>query len=245
MCYVFAELVPRGIHMVGMLKKSAMKFKFNNLFLDVKELYRKAGVWQIDEETDIKFKSIIVGLLDSKSAHKIRDRTVLGQIKICFFRYPGVRKYKMIITTDLKLSAMEVLSVYLRRWSIEVMYRDLKMYFGYDQYKTSKYCAMNSDLSIRCIFYILFCHRKEMGNYKSTEDCLYCLFSDISELVFDEIIKLLFKEKLFCLLDKAEKMGYKKISELKANLDNFLESYFKSEWHIDKIDDISCLNKSA
>ncbi|MCD4818379.1 MAG: hypothetical protein K8S23_06785 [Candidatus Cloacimonetes bacterium] len=245
MSYVFGELVPRGIHMVGMLKKSAQKFKLNDLFLDFKELYHKAGVWQIDEETGIKFKTIIVGLLDTKSAHRIKDRTVLGQIKICFYRYPGVRKYKMIITTDLKLSALEVLSVYLRRWSIEVMFRDLKMYFGYDQYKTSKYCAMNSDLSIRCIFYILFCHRKEMENYKSTEECVFNFFNEISELVFYEIIELVLKKKLFNLLDKAEQMGYKTISELKANLDNFLELYFKNEWYVDKIVDISCVKNSA
>ncbi|MCD4818979.1 MAG: hypothetical protein K8S23_09835 [Candidatus Cloacimonetes bacterium] len=58
------------------------------------------------------------------------------------------------------------------------------------------------------------------------------VFNEISELVFYEIIKLIFKKKLFNLLDKVEKMDYKTICELKSNLYNFLESYFKREWFV-------------
>ena len=34
---------------------------------------------------------------------------------------------------------MDNLSIYLRRWSIEVIFKDLKQYFGYDQIKSSEY----------------------------------------------------------------------------------------------------------
>jgi len=58
---------------------------------------------------------------------------------MCFFRYPQHKRYKALIYTKVDLGEMDNLSIYLRRWSIEVIFKDLKQYFGYDQIKSSEY----------------------------------------------------------------------------------------------------------
>ena len=147
--YVFGKLIPRGINLVAMVKRDGQKYLCDTSYLTVKELYRKAGKWQQNRYTGIVFKSMMVEVLDKQSGNKPESQTVLGKVRMCFFKYPGHKKFRALISTNLKLSEMETLSIYLRRWSIEVVFKDIKQYFGYDQSKSSKYAPQIADLTIR------------------------------------------------------------------------------------------------
>jgi len=67
---------------------------------------------------------------------------------------------------------MEILSIYLRRWSIEVVFKDLKQNFGFYQSKSSKYAPQIGDLNIRCIPALW-----QYGHYASTLG-IFALFLD-------------------------------------------------------------------
>ncbi len=131
--YVFSKLCTNGIHLVSMLKRDQQKYLYKGKYLTIKRLYYLAGKMKTDPVSQIKYKSITVTLLDKRSHSNQELQEPLGSVKMCFYKYPKNKKFKVIITTDTRLSEMEVLGLYLRRWSIEVIFKDLKQHFGYNQ----------------------------------------------------------------------------------------------------------------
>ena len=126
--YVFTKLVPAGKTLISMMKRGNKKYKYGTRYLTIKELYKVAGRWKIDTQSGIKYKSIQVELLDAHGKLKIKNRNVIGAIKICFFKYPNVKNWKAILTTDRELSELEVLEIYLKRWAIECVFKEIKQF---------------------------------------------------------------------------------------------------------------------
>ena len=148
--FVFTKLIPKKIHLVSMIKVNNEKYKYCDQDLTLKEIYKKAGKWKSFESNGIKYKSVEVEIMDKSSKRK----KIIGKVKLCFFRFPGQKrnKYKVLLCTDTQLAEEEILEIYTYRWSIEVMIKDLKQYFGFNQSMSSKYAPQIADLSIKCIF---------------------------------------------------------------------------------------------
>lgn len=239
--FVFNSLVPKGKILISMLKKGKQKYKYKGKYLDLKELYKRAGNWETTKDTGIKYKSIVVSVLDVSSSKKISNRIVINDIKISFYRYPGVSQWKAILSTDTSLTEIEVLKVYLKRWSIECTFKEIKQYFGYNQSKSSKYGAMIADLSIRYMFYTMLCLKKAQNNYKSMEQLLIDFHERLEESVLNDFVILMVSQQLKELMDYALANGYKTINELKKDIDIVLTNFFKREHWIDKIEEADSL----
>ncbi|MFA7056098.1 MAG: transposase [Candidatus Cloacimonadales bacterium] len=233
--FVFDKLVPLGKTLISMLKNGNQKYKYNNQYYDLKELYKIAGKWIFDKNSGIKHKSIIVELLDTSSSKKINERTVIDQIKICFFKYPDVKRWKAILSTDTQLSEIEVLKVYMRRWSIECVFKEIKQYFGYNQSKSSKYSAMIADLTIRYVFYNMLCYKKQQKPYPSMEQLLIELYEELEEASLIIFVNAIFTQKVKDFIDYSIAYGYTSLTELRKDIDIVLRKFFESEVIIDKI----------
>jgi hypothetical protein len=246
--YVFTQLVPKGKILISMLKNNNIKYRFdtNNktYFLSLKELKNRAGKWIIDSDTGIKHKVITVSYLDVKSSTKIPKRQIVGNVRIAFFKYPNVKRFKAIVSTNTEFTAMEILEHYLKRWSIECLFKDIKQYFGYNQNKASKYSSLVGDISIRYAFYILFCYKKEQANNQlakeriSTEQIMLEFYQELFEICLNQFIEIMLKRKLKQFLEYAQKIGIKNIDEAIAKADNLIEVFFRSEYYADKIEEL-------
>ncbi len=235
--FIFSKIAPKGIVLISMLKRGNTKYKYGQRFLTVKELYRVVGKWNRDKKSGIKFKSIEVELIDPSSNRLIKNRSTIGKIKICFFKYPNVRNWKCLLSTDLDLEEMDILKVYLRRWSIECIFKEIKQYFGYSQSKSSNYIAMISDLTIRYSFYIMFCYKKEKQNNKPIGQLLTEFYQELFELWLYEIIELMCIRYIHEFIDYALKSGFNNLEDLKKNLENTLHHFFEQKHILDKITD--------
>jgi hypothetical protein len=246
--FLFQRLVPKGKILISMLKNNQTKYRLNRKnsihFLNLKELKNKAGKWIIDTETGIKHKVLNVGYLDVNSSSKISKRKVIGTVKIGFYRYPNMKGFRAIISTDTELSAMEILNHYLKRWSIECLFKDIKQHFGYAQNKASKYSSMVGDMSIRYAFYILFCYKKEQINNdiaqkKSMGQIVLEFYQEIFEICLNEFIEIMFRKKLQEFLLFARESRIKNIDEIMLKYDRLIENFFKSVHYSDKIEEAS------
>ena len=121
--YVCSKLMPQGIHLVAMVKRDKQLYRYKNVGMTIKEIKGKSGKWITDHQTGIKYKSAKVMILDKESSKKPALRDSLVEVTMCFFKYPKVKNYRVIISTDLERSALEILSLYLRRWLIEVLFQ--------------------------------------------------------------------------------------------------------------------------
>ncbi len=235
--YVFDHLIPSGKVLVSMLKKGTQKYKYREHYLSLKELYRKAGKWNCDKASGIQCKSIEVELLDASETNIIANRKAIGKIKICFFKYPGVKKWKAIVSTDRELSEIEVLKIYLRRWSIECIFKEIRQYFGYDQSKSSNYAAMIADLTIRYVFYTMFCYRKIENHNKPMGQIVFEFYQELFDLWLTAFVELMMMRTTKQFLDYVIELGYTEMKEVRKNIDALLTKFFEQDDWIEKITD--------
>ena len=233
--YIFEKLIPQGKVLISMLKNGHQKYRYGNRDFNLKELYRRSENWSLNNNTGIKSKSIIVYILDTTSSKKINERTKIGKIKICFFKYPHVKRWKAILSTDLNLSEEEVLKIYLRRWSIECIFKEVKQYFGYDQSKSSKYCAMVADLTIRYMFYNMLCYKKHKDEYASMEQLLIEFCEQLEETFLTNFINIIIGQQMKKLLDFGIANGYNNLIDFRKDIDIILRKFFENDIIIDKI----------
>lgn len=236
--FIYNRLLPKGINLIAMVKRNNQKYLFNGRYLNVKELYHKAGKWHKNNFNDIKSKSIIVEILDKKSGIKPESQNVIGKVKMCFFKYPGHKRFQSIISTNMDLSEMEILSIYLRRWSIEMVFKDLKQYFGYDQSKSSKYAPQIADLTIRCVFYNMFCALKYDYPEKTTEQLLIEFYTEMEETWLDILCSSIFKYNTKAFLNHSLSQGYESISQLLNDYESVFSNYMELQWYDDKIEEL-------
>ena len=233
--YISEVVTEKGVNLISMLKNGNTKYKYKKGFFNLKELFQKAGKWETDRKTGIKSKWVVVKYLDASKTQKKSDRKELITIKIAFYKYPNVKNWKAILSTDLELDPTEILHLYLRRWSIECIFRELKQYFGYNQSMSSNYISMVADFTIRCVFYIMFCHIREIENHKSMHQLLFEFYEELFDEWLDNYIKLRMQKEIEHVLNFAKELGMQSIDELILNLDNVMKRFFDEVFLPDKI----------
>lgn len=236
--FAFEVLQPKGVHLISMLKRDKQRYLFQGKYLTVKELYRKAGKWHYQADTGIRYKSAIVTILDKKPNINLEHQLHLGEVRMCFYKYPTHKGFKVIISTNTNLSEMEILSIYLRRWAVEVVFRDLKQYFGFDQSKSSKYAPQIADLTIRCVFYTMFCSLRYSQPDKSTDQLIIEFYNEMQENWLDIFCRIIFQSKTKSFLCFALQNGYTEIAELLNDFDAMMTKFFDEHWYDDKIEEV-------
>jgi hypothetical protein len=239
--YVFEHLIPKGIHLISMVKLSKEKYSYLGNRRNVKELYKSAGQWKLDEKMGIKYKSILVDLYDKSDV----EGKLIGKVRICFYRFPSQKngKYKALLSTEINLTEIEILDRYTLRWSIEVMIKDLKQYFGFDQSKSSKYAPQVADLTIKCIFYIMLCSQKERHPEKSTEQLVFEFCNQFEEFCLEMFLQYWFIAMAKKFLEFSRKKGFMLIEELIESYEQMIEDFFEKEWFEDKIVEVDNCKK--
>jgi len=245
--YIFESIVPKGINLVAMVKRDHQKYLYCDKYLTIKEIYRHAGKWQTQEQTGVRYKSVVVSVLDKQTGSKPEEQDVLGAVKMCFFKYPTHKDFKVVISTELELTELQVLSIYLRRWAVEVVFKDLKQYFGFDQSKSSKYAPQIADLAIRCAFYTMFCALRYECPEKTTEQLVIEFYNEMQDNWLDILCGIIFQTKVKSLLEFAMQLGYISISSMLNDISSILDKFFENNWYGDKIEeaDISDFHSSS
>jgi len=230
--YVFEELVPKGMHLVSMVKLGNIKYKLGNERLSIKEICKLSGIWVEIGETGIKCKSTIIEIEDKSS----NGETTLGKVKLCLFRFVGQkRKYKALISTNTDLTVEEILAIYTHRWSIEVLIKDLKQYFGFNQAQSSKYIAQLTDLTIKCILYAMLCSLKEAQPDKSMGQLVFDFAREFEDFCLEVFSIYFFKTRLKEFLEYVISKGIDDINELIKVLDKMIDDFLNADIPEDKI----------
>jgi len=223
--FVFNYLIPKGIHLVSMVKLSSEKYFYNNEEYNIKEIFKSIKKWNRLGVSDILFKSVIVELIDKSTT----DRKIIGKVKLCFYKFPNQKKnkYKVLISTNLELSAEEVLKIYTQRWGVEVMIKDLKQYMGFNQAMSSKYAPQIAHLTIICVFYMMFCSLKEKDPSVTMFEIIFDIRCEYEEHCFDLIFRYMFKETLVCFVKFAKNNGID-TGDLLEHIHDIIDKFWES-----------------
>ena len=223
-----------------MIKISDEKYQYKRDELNPKQICRAIPKW-VKLSSGIMYKSTKVGIID-KSLSK---RPLICEARMCFYRFPKQKrsKFKALISTDLKLTEVEILERYTQRWSIEVVIKDLKQYLGYNQSMSSKYAPQIADLTIRCVCYIMLCSLKERDPTKPIYQILFEFTKSFENHCIEVFVKYMLKETIKAFLLYAQGIGVNDVGELIRDLDTIQEKFFNSEFYADKIVEVDDIVK--
>jgi len=178
---MFKSLRGMGFHGVGMLKAS------NNLYRYKGKLYKLEALYALVKPfMHRKNDFATLGV-------ELRDGTPFSITFVMNKR--NSRDWLAIGTTDLTLSSEQVVSLYARRWNIEVLFKTVKSFLGF-----ARECQSRSFDAIVCSVAIVFTRHMLLTwlNFGLPEpetygQLFFCLFDEMRECSLPEAIEILFR----------------------------------------------------
>ena len=165
-----------------------------------------------------------------KSAHVMYDEI---PVTLFFSRIGTKGDWKVILTTDKKLSFLQTIEIYQIRWSIEVFFKESKQLLNLGGCQSSNFDAQIADTTITMITYILLTFRLRYENYismgalfrsidaeflqKTIDVRLWELFIDLVEIIC-QLIEKDFDDVMDLILRKPQMMKW---------VENMIEDHYK------------------
>jgi predicted nucleic acid-binding Zn finger protein len=194
----------KGSHLIGMYKIVTTKFEYLDKKLSYKQILHLAGKEKRCKKMNLYYKTARV------IYHGM-------PVTLFFSRIGTAGDWKVILTTDTKLSFLQTIELYQIRWSIEVFFKEAKQLLNLGGCQSSTFDAQIADTTITMIAYILLAFRFRYDNYetmgglfraisaetlKKTIDIrLWELFIDLVKIVcqliekdFDELMDLMLRK---------------------------------------------------
>jgi len=144
----------KGSHLIGMYKIVTTKFEYKGNKLNYKAILHLAGKEKRCKKMNLYYKTA---------------RVMYGEIPVTlFFSKVGTNgDWKVILTTNTKLSFLQTIEIYQIRWSIEVFFKESKQLLNLGGCQSSNFDAQIADTTITMIAYILLAFRFRYDNYES------------------------------------------------------------------------------
>jgi len=144
----------QGSHLIGMYKYIKTNFDYLGKKKNYKEIFFLAGKEKRCKKMNLYYK---------------KARVMCNEVPVTlFFSRVGTNgDWKVILTTDTKLSFLQTIEIYQIRWSIEVFFKDTKQLLNLGGCQSSNFDAQIADTTITMIAYILLALRFRYDNYES------------------------------------------------------------------------------
>ena len=109
----------------------------------------------------------------SGKRHKLAERIgwlkKVGRVKVVLCQRPGEKRFVALVTNRTSWGTAKVLSSYLCRWGIEVLFKMSKQYLGLGDYQLLGYQGVVSYLHLVLIAYLLLTHLALLGTGAQAE----------------------------------------------------------------------------
>ena len=146
------------IHVIGMVRQD-------------KRMYNVAGKMFTSKQIIAKYKC------KAKTSRKLRMQYVplvceYKGVKVKLFLtkqgFGKNQKWKIILSTDLSLSFMQMMKIYHIRWAIEVYFKECKQYLELGKSQSNDFDAQISDITIVMVRSIILTLIMRFNNYETT-----------------------------------------------------------------------------
>jgi SRSO17 transposase len=149
---VIRACAARGFRYAGVVKKNRNFFP-DGRPRDKRKLGRYgANVLQRDG------RNVTVGGKKHRLAERVGQLSKAGRVKLVFSRRPRETAWIAIATNETRWGVKTVLSHYLIRWGIEVLFKMSKQYLGLGDYQLLRYRAVERYLHLVLIAHLLLTH---------------------------------------------------------------------------------------
>ena len=115
-------------------------------------------------------------------------------LKLFFSRFSKRGKWRLLATTDTSLSYIKAIEIYQIRWSIEVMFKELKQYLQIEKCQSLDFDAQIADTTLRLIQYLILTFKKRFECYETIGGVFRHSQEMLQEMVLAERLWLIFLE---------------------------------------------------
>lgn len=195
-CYALLEAVRRlkkgTIHLISMAKMGKAKYKYNNMLYTARELKQRL---KGNKKRCRKLKATYIEC-------RVLYKGVA--VKLFFVRYAGQKRWKLLVTTDMSLSFIQMMEIYSIRWSIEVFFKEAKQHLLLGKSQSRDLDAQIADASIAMMRYTLLSLSKRFSDYESLGELFEANSGQLRELTIAEKIWGLMLEMVWEICDALE-----------------------------------------
>jgi hypothetical protein len=151
---LLAAVRQKGSQLIGLYKIVTTKFEYYGRKLSYKQILHLAGKEKRCKKMNLYYKTA---------------RVMYGGMPVTlFFSKVGTGgDWKVILTTDTKLSFLQTAEIYQIRWSIEVFFKEAKQMLNLGGCQSSTFDAQIADTTITMIACILLAFRFRYDHYQS------------------------------------------------------------------------------
>jgi hypothetical protein len=163
----------------------------------------------------------------------------VGNVKLVICRYPFQKKYRIFISTDTTLAFTEMMKIYGIRWTIEVMFEELKQYLNLGKCQSRDFDAQIANVTISLILYTFLTYVKRMESYETMGELFRLIGDDMCEKSLAERLWLLLEELLSLIIDVIAAKGVINIATLKQTMEYcFIKETFASSFLCNQLDSL-------
>lgn len=161
----------------------------------------------------------------------------VGDVNLVICRYPFQKKYRVFISTDTTLAFTEMMKIYGIRWTIEVMFKELKQHLNLGKCQSRDFDAQIASVTISLILYTLLSYVKRMESYETMGELFRIIGHDMQEKTLAERLWQLFEELLTLVIDVIAVKGAIDIATLKQTEEYcFIKDLFASSFLANQLD---------
>jgi SRSO17 transposase len=153
-----------GYHMISQLKSTSVLFMDGKktkvtTFSSIGSAYREVSVFVYGKNKTLKIARF-VGIIQG-----------LGKVAVVVVKEKR-KKTSYLVSTNLHLSALDVVKYYAKRWKIEQMIKDLKQRLGFGHYQTRNSQAIQRHVALALLSYCVLILLKILQRLKDQSDSL-------------------------------------------------------------------------
>jgi len=172
-----------AIHLVSMCRMDKRKYLFDGKIYTAKELLKHSKTNKRNIKRSKKYKVYYI------------EQTVDYKgivLKLFFTRLTKRSKWRLIVTTNPKLSFGQMFDIYSNRWAIEVFFKECKQYLGLGKNQSLDFDSQIAATTITSIQYIILALYKRYDKYET--------IGGVFEKCKNQITEQILSEKIFVLL---------------------------------------------
>ena len=194
----------KEVHLIGMYKFAKTKFEYQGKSLTHAQINNMLGKPRRCRSLGYQYK---------------QARVLYQGVEIClFFSRRGKNdKWKVLLTTDTKLTFKGLIGHYQVRWVVEVFYRESKQLLNLGRCQSSNFDAQVAETTISMIAYLLLTLRFRYDNYEAKGALYRSMNADVLRETLDRRLWGLFIELVCSVCEVLEMDADDLLEKMLAN----------------------------
>ena len=202
------EIKNGAMHLVGGIRNDFRKYVYKDESLNGKELIKKLsqqGKQKRCRKWNVRYYEVVV------------HYEGVGDVKLYMCRFPYQKKWRIFISTDISLNFVNMMEIYSIRWTIEVMFKELKQHLQFGKSQSRDFDAQIASYTISMILYTFLSYFRRMNAYETIGGLFDLIKNDMCEKNVAQRLWELFDELLQIVIDVITKSGSVDISTFRTS----------------------------